>query len=193
MTQENILSIKNLPPFYRDYLLSASPSDSKYPELLEVIKKGYSLYLYGAVGTGKTYMALHLANTLLPKPARFNHQTASINKAFFIYEELMQTLLSQPENKANVIFKEVLNNDIVIIDDLAFFSMTPARQENLYLIINGAYTRKVQLIITSNFDPIAIKDIDNRVYDRLLETTYFYQLKNKKRKTLKENQNEKHS
>lgn len=168
-----------LPPLYEEY--GGGIPDK---ELLEALNKGASIYLYGAVGTGKTWTAIQLAKhykkpSLITYQHQHQHQQPSIE--FHIYEELMQELLAKPEEKLQAI-KKLFSNHLLIIDDFSLFSTTTARLENIYLIINGIYTRKKQVIITSNFSPEALKELDERSYDRLKQITFFKKLTKRMRK-----------
>jgi DNA replication protein DnaC len=61
------------------------------------------------------------------------------------------------------------NYDLVVIDDLRVQNFSPAKQENLYLIINRAYLDNKRLLITTNFEIEELEKIDVSITDRLVE------------------------
>jgi len=139
-----------------------------------IIEKGGSLYLYGSAGTGKTAMALNLLK-YTPIKVKYAYQKPEVQAAFLNADEFWVVLNSSPEDKLRRI-NDVSTEDIVVLDDLSYFNLTEAKRENLYLLVNKIYARKRQIIITSNFYPNALEEIDPRIYSRLGQIAKFFQL-----------------
>ncbi len=168
--------LANLPLRYKEYLRQEYSIPT---ELISVVEKGGSLYLYGKVGSGKTYTAVKLSEYIKPKH-KYSHQTGKA-KGIFINADEMFHQLSIPENKP-VIFGKLQNYDYIILDDLSLGNWTPAKQESLFVIINKVYVLKQQIIITSNYSPKGIENLDNRITSRLSEIGKFFEFKTERRK-----------
>lgn len=131
-----------------------------YAEKFDVMKaEGYGLLLSGPVGTGKSYTAACIANTLLER--EYTVVMTSLAKA----DEL-----SREEQWKVSVFAEP---DLLIIDDYGAERETEYMQERSYEIIDTRVRSRKPLIVTTN---ISVKDLAEekaigrrRIYDRILE------------------------
>lgn len=151
--------------------------DGQTPRLTEIMKKfvenfhefgknGQGLILYGGVGTGKTFYAACIANSLIDKGYRVRHTSLA---------EIVQN--TQNFDYAKDYFNKLLNKHCIIIDDLGTERTTKFADEQIYKFIDGCYTQGIVLIITTNYEPQefveASRDMSNlkyaRTYSRILE------------------------
>lgn len=129
-------------------------------------RKKNSLLLFGKTGTGKTHLAIAvLKNFYTQKQTRCLFLNA--DEFFVSLNEKVKSDISKLEY-----IKQVLSYNCVLLDDLSFFNMTPAKQENLYLLINRAYMDQKSIIITSNCGLNELKNADMRIFSRLAEMCY---------------------
>ncbi len=138
----------------------------RYAERFEELpRKNQGLLLWGGVGTGKTFTAACIANTLLDKgvPVVITSlaRLLGTGKGFGIDEEYIGEL-----NRAK----------LLIIDDLGAERSTDFALEKVYSIIDSRYSAGLPMILTTNLD---LREMQNcvdirykRVYERILEVCY---------------------
>lgn len=126
-------------------------------------KDGKGLFLYGPVGTGKSFFAACVVNALIDegKPClmtNFSRLTNVINSTWEGKQEYIDSLSRFA---------------LIAIDDLGVERDTEFMNESVTTIIDCLYRAKVPVIITSNYAPKQLTDEGEirrrRVYDRLLE------------------------
>lgn len=176
--QELMLKIKRFRDmgFADDELRSSTfaTDDMAHPEITRAMQayvenfkdfreNGKGLFLYGPVGTGKTFHAACIVNALIDKGipclmTDFSRLTNSINSSWSDKQEQIDSLT---------------RFGLIAIDDLGVERDTEFMNESVTTIINNLYRAKVPLIITSNYAPKQLTDESEirrrRVYDRLLE------------------------
>ena len=129
----------------------------------EFKKDGKGLLLYGTVGTGKTYFAACIANSLIDAGyavlmTNFARLTNQIQGMFDGKQEFIDSL-----NRYT----------LLIIDDLGAERKSEFMQEMVFNIIDSRYRSGLPFIITTNLTADEIKkpqDVGySRIYDRILE------------------------
>ncbi len=128
-----------------------------------------SLVMAGTVGSGKTHLAVMVAKNLAKVQGNLGLRAATVK--FIVADELFtkfNDLVYEKKSKMDFI-NELLRHDLLIIDDLGVANYTPAKQENLYLLINRAYLDEKKLLITTNFTLDQLAEFDERVISRLVE------------------------
>lgn len=117
------------------------------------------LVLYGAFGTGKTHLAVAVANLRLSQgePA-----------VFIVVPDLLDHLRSTFSPSSEVtydeLFETVRDTPLLILDDLGTQTSTPWAQEKLYQILNHRYNKGLPTVITTNLNP---DEIEPRLRSRL--------------------------
>lgn len=135
-----------------------------YVENFDQLKeKGKGLLLFGAVGTGKTFIAACIANALIEK----GHPCLVTN-----FPRLVNTISGMYDGKQQYI--DGLNKfHLLVIDDLASERDTEYMGEIVQNIIDARYRSGLPLIITTNLTSEELKhplDIrKQRIYSRLFE------------------------
>lgn len=148
--------------------------DRKNPKLSDAMKKyvedfkeykkqGKGLLLYGACGTGKTYLTACVANALID-----NGYTAKMSN----FSRLSNQIFDTKEGKQN--FIDSLNKfSLLVLDDLGAERTTEYMKEMVYTIIDNRYRAGLPFIVTTNLtmnEIINSNDIAyTRIYDRILE------------------------
>ena len=128
--------------------------------------EGKGLLLYGTVGTGKTYYAACIANSLIDK----GYKVLMTN-----FARLTNQIQGMFEGKQA--FIDSLNHyQLIIIDDLGAERKSEFMQEQVFNIIDARYRSGLPFIITTNLTADEIKkpqDIGyQRIYDRILERCF---------------------
>ncbi len=145
---------------------------NKYCEKFDkILKKGHSLYLYGSVGIGKTYIAAAIGNKLTEK---------LYTVKFTSFIEILKSVKDLFNNKYNnysskTYLDELAKVDLLIIDDLGIerkqnYNQDNYTQEIVYDIINKRYIDKKPIIFTSNYsisDLVIKRGLWQRTADRI--------------------------
>jgi DNA replication protein DnaC len=128
-------------------------------------KLGRCLIFCGGVGTGKTHLAIGIANAIMTidKQPVF----ISVIKAIRKIKETYSRDIAQTEDEA---IKSFIDPDLLILDEVGVQFGSETEKMYLFEIINGRYERLKPTIIISN---LGLKDLENfigsRVMDRLRE------------------------
>lgn len=171
--QERRLRFATIPKAFEDVTLRTfKKSVYKLPESLNTIEiamkaikyyldnfkalqeQGKGLYISsGTKGSGKTRLAISIANKLLEE-----HQVKFATSSTII-EEIKKTYHEKSEYTESKLIDDLINTEILIIDDFGAEKYTEWKDDRFYLIINERYINKKVTIYTSNYA------LDNLVYD----------------------------
>jgi DNA replication protein DnaC len=121
------------------------------------------LVLAGNHGTGKTHLAVAIANH------RLDRGSPAI---FIVVPDLLDRLRATFGPSSDVTYDELFESarevELLVLDDLGAQSSTPWAQEKLYQIINERYNRRLPTVITSN---LRLDDTEMRLRSRIGDTT----------------------
>lgn len=125
-----------------------------------------SLYLYGPVGTGKTYMLNSIAKKVLDNgySVIYLSETQLIN-------DILEYKFAFSDAKAELKPKyNIINNcDLLIIDDLGANNTNDIAKAALFEVLNTRLVKKLPVIISSNLDPEDLRQVfDMRIYSRIV-------------------------
>lgn len=137
--------------------------DSRYLQVLSKVldcleSKTYGLFIYGSIGSGKTYLAACACNKL----AKEGYKVSFVNLPLF--SSRIKTMLENNEYQKEV--DKLIESDFLVIDDIGAESVTSwFRDEILFTIINERMENKKWTWFTSNEDFTSLKshfEINNR-------------------------------
>lgn len=157
----------------------------------EMKEKNIGLLLWGAPGTGKTYLAFCIANKLIEQFV----PVIAISSISFL-NMLKQYFNSYGQESEAEIIAMFRNASLLILDDLGAENETGWAKEKLYELIDFRYRDKKPLIVTTNLTPEQLKikmtqqDKVPRTYDRLIEMCYPVEIKGKSRRIEKAKEKE---
>lgn len=151
--------------FQRDHEDSKNTETARfYVKHWEKMKRdNIGLLFWGAVGTGKSFLAGCIANALLEQeiPVRMTN-----------FEEVLNDLSSNFSEK-NEYIKSLCRFPFLILDDFGMERGTEYGLEQIYAVIDGRYRSGKPLIVTTN---LTLNELNNprdtahaRIYDRLKE------------------------
>lgn len=130
----------------------------------EVWEKNHGLLFWGAVGTGKSYLAACIANALIEQgvPALMTSLPKMLNQIGGMYPQERCRYLSS-----------LSKYRLLVLDDFGIERSTEYALEQIFLIVDERYKSKQPLILTTN---LTLMDFQNpadaakaRIYSRILE------------------------
>lgn len=128
-----------------------------------MLEKHKGLVFFGPVGTGKTFYAACIANTLLDK----GYPVMMLD-----FDRIRNTLQSSFEGR-----QEYLDSfhrcPLLILDDLGMESKSEYMQEIVFSVVDARYKAGLPLIVTTNLTSEQLKNpkyiTQQRIYSRILE------------------------
>ncbi|OQW67885.1 MAG: chromosomal replication initiation protein DnaA [Proteobacteria bacterium ST_bin12] len=118
------------------------------------------LFIYGGVGLGKTHLLQAIGNQL-------KQQKPDANIRYLHAERYVSDVVKAYENKAFDDFKRQYHSlDLLLIDDIQFFSKKNRTQEEFFYAFNTLIEEKKQIVITCDTYPKEIVDVDERLRTR---------------------------
>ena len=119
------------------------------------------LFLYGGVGLGKTHLmhaiAWHLRETM---PER--------RVMYLSAEKFMYQFVRALRDRDAVSFKQAFRSaDVLMIDDVQFFSRKDSTQEEFFHTFNALVDQHKQIVISADRSPTDLEDIEERIRSRL--------------------------
>ena len=112
-----------------------------------------SLYLYGGVGTGKTFLASLIAKEFLTA-----EKTVVFGDVPTFLDAIKRTFDGKGDTQA--VIDKYGESDLLILDDLGAGQLTDWSVGILYQIINRRYNDNKPIVVTSNFD---MKNLEGRL------------------------------
>lgn len=155
----------NLNPKYTfDSFIVGSFNEVAHAAALAVIK-GFGnvynpLFIYGGVGLGKTHLLQAIGNKAkeLDPDMKIHYLTS---------EKFASDFINAVQNKNIYDFKEKYRRyNLLIIDDIQFFSEKLKIQEEFFHIFNTLYERNNQLVFSSDRSPKHIIGLEERLRSR---------------------------
>jgi chromosomal replication initiator protein len=117
------------------------------------------LFIYGGTGHGKTHLMQAVGNHL---------KNSSNKKVFYTTsEKFSQEYVNALQlNKPNFFKEKYRKYDVLIMDDIQFFSGKMQLQEQLFHLFNHLYENNKQIVFSSDKHPGLIQDLEDRLKSR---------------------------
>lgn len=119
------------------------------------------LFIYGSTGHGKTHLIQAIGNYI---------KTVSPGKKVYYMtsEQFGQDCMNALQHQKMNVFKEKYRKyDVLIVDDIQFFSEKQKFQEELFHLFNTLYDNNRQIIFSSDKHPHFITGLEDRLKSRL--------------------------
>lgn len=119
------------------------------------------LFIYGSTGHGKTHLIQAIGNHI---------KTASPGKKVYYMtsEQFAHDFMNALQQQKIHIFKEKYRKyDMLIVDDIQFFSEKQKIQEELFHLFNALYDNNRQIIFSSDKHPHFITGLEDRLKSRM--------------------------
>jgi chromosomal replication initiator protein len=155
----------NLNPRYTFETFVVGPfNELAYAAAQAIIKKPgitYNpLFVYGSTGHGKTHLIQAVGNHI---------KSSGSKKVYYMTsEQFGQDCMNALQNQKMNIFKEKYRKyDVLIVDDIQFFSEKQKFQEELFHLFNTLHDNNKQIIFSSDKHPHFITGLEDRLKSRL--------------------------
>ncbi len=121
---------------------------------------GRNLLMFGAVGVGKTHAAL--------AAARHRWCVDGDDVTFWPIVEMLDALRPSAD-AGDQTFRQMLDVDLLVLDDLGSEKATDWTAERLFAVVNRRWMEKRPIIATSNLDPAGLRAaVGTRTFSRLM-------------------------
>lgn len=118
------------------------------------------LFLYGGTGVGKTHLMLGVGNDILKKKPGAKIIYCSSEQFMNDYVSAIQ------ERKTNQLRAKYRSADVLLIDDIQFFSGREGTQEEFFHTFNELQGKNAQIVLTSDRSPHEIAKLEDRLKSR---------------------------
>ncbi len=119
------------------------------------------LFIHGATGHGKTHLIQAIGNQI-----KSNNPEKKVY--YMTSEQFGQDYMNALQNQKMAIFKEKYRKyDVLIVDDIQFFSEKQKFQEELFHVFNTLHDNNKQIIFSSDKHPYFITGLEERLKSRL--------------------------
>ncbi len=127
----------------------------------EMPGKSYNpLFFQGGVGLGKTHLMQAIANFIIE-----NNLRAKVG--YFSAETFVNEFVNAISNNSTDKFRAKYRSyDVILIDDIQFFSGKNSCQEEFFHTYNALYNGGSQIILSSDRPPMEIPDLEDRLVSR---------------------------
>lgn len=130
----------------------------------QMYAENLGILLWGNVGTGKTYFAACIANSLLD---------SGVPVLMTSFSKIINALSGFSVKDKNAYIDDFCRYKLLVIDDLGAERQSEYAQEIVYSVIDARYKDRQPLIITTNMTLDSIKNpkdiVYSRIYDRIQE------------------------
>ncbi len=118
------------------------------------------LFIYGSTGLGKTHLIQALGN--------YVKKTHPNKKVYYVTSEqfTMDYVNSMQQNRINAFKEKYRKYDVLIMDDVQFFSNKEKTQEELFHLFNHLHESNRQIIFSSDKSPKYITGLEERLRSR---------------------------
>jgi len=123
--------------------------------------KAYNpLFIYGAVGLGKT----HLLQAITQK---IRQNFSDTKHCYITSERFTNELIESIRNRTTHQFRQKYRNiDVLLIDDIHFIAGKESTQEEFFHTFNALHDNRKQIIISSDRPPKVIANLEERLSSR---------------------------
>lgn len=126
---------------------------------------GANLLFYGTSGTGKTHLAIGIAQALIEHGG-----SALYTRAFRIAQRIKETYGRQSDRNEREVYESFATPDLLVIDEVGRQFGTDAEKLMLFEVINSRYEALKATIVISNLSGEALMDyLGEAAMDRLRE------------------------
>ena len=118
------------------------------------------LFIYGPSGLGKTHLVTAIKQEI-------NKRTPDKNVIYVTGEAFGNELIKAIDQKDTSVFHDKYRNaDVLIVDDIQFFSGKERMQEEFFHTFNKLHSEGKQIVITSDKPPRDLKTLEERIRNR---------------------------
>ncbi|MBX4189568.1 chromosomal replication initiator protein DnaA [Candidatus Parcubacteria bacterium] len=119
------------------------------------------LFIYGSTGHGKTHLIQAIGNHI-------KTQSPSKRVYYMTSEKFGQDCMNALQTQKMSVFKDKYRKyDVLIMDDIQFFSEKQKFQEELFHLFNSLYDNNKQVIFSSDKHPHFISGLEDRLKSRM--------------------------
>ena len=153
----------NLNPRYMfDSFIVGAFNELAYTAAKTIVEKPVlynPLFIYGGTGLGKTHLIQAVGNELKNRGGK---------KVYYITSEkfTVDCVTAIQSGKTNFFKEKYRKYDVLIVDDVQFFSGKEKTQEELFHLFNELYNNNKQIIFSSDKHPNYIPNLEDRLKSR---------------------------
>lgn len=119
------------------------------------------LFVYGPTGLGKTHLVQSIGNRIKQKYAEEKSVLYISSEAFT--NEFVHAIRNNRASEFSMFYRNI---DVLIVDDIQFFSGKEKTQEEFFHIFNALHQDGKQIVLSSDRAPKDVPDIEERLISR---------------------------
>ena len=123
-----------------------------------------NLFIYGTVGTGKSFLSICIADEILKK----GHSVIYFS-SIALFEMIAESTFDyKAKDELRALYDDLFNCELLVIDDLGSERVTALVTSELFSLLNERDARKKSTIITSNLSLEGLQQIySDRIFSRI--------------------------